>query len=132
MQKVENLILQSKTTIVDAVTRKVSSGFKLIGLVLGVMIRIDSHKSGRQLEEKVTNVHEIVTVLLGNVTKVHEIVTVLSGNVINMHSSIGENFHNKLCYFIFNTLDARPAMDITTRASLTFFFSSSNSTRYSP
>ena len=77
------------------------------------------------MEEKVTNVHEIVTVLLGNVHEtvtvlsgnVHETMTMLLGNVINMHSSIGENFHSKLCYFISNTYDARPAVDTTTRAS---------------
>nr|POE89168.1 hypothetical protein CFP56_71368 [Quercus suber] len=71
MQKAENLILQSKTVVVDSAMRELSSGFKPIGLVLGAVIRIDSHKSGQRLEEKVTNVHEIVTVLSGNVTNVH-------------------------------------------------------------
>ena len=42
------------------------------------------------MEEKVTNVHEIATVLSGNV---HDIVTVLLGNVTNVtnvHSSLGD------------------------------------------
>nr|POE68449.1 hypothetical protein CFP56_20757 [Quercus suber] len=90
MQKAENLILQSKTAIVDFVKHELSSGFKPIGLVLEPVIGIDSHMSGRRLEEKVTNVHEIVTMLLGNVTNVHEIVTVLSGNVTNVHSNLGD------------------------------------------
>nr|POE68448.1 hypothetical protein CFP56_20756 [Quercus suber] len=88
MQKAENLILQSKTAIVDFAKHELSSGFKPIGLVFGAMIEIDSHKSGRRLEEKVTDVHEIVTVLSSNVTNVHEIVIVLSSNVTNVHSSL--------------------------------------------
>ena len=66
------------------------------------------------------NVHAIVTMLSGNVTNVHETVTVLSSNVINMHSSLGENFHSKLFYFISNTLDVRLAVDVTTCASLNY------------
>ena len=90
MQKTENLILQSKTAVVDSAKRELSSGLKPIGLVFGAVIWIDSHRSSRRLEEKVTNVHEIVTVLSGNVTNVHEIVTMLSGNVTNVHSSLGD------------------------------------------
>ena len=47
MQKAENLILQSKIAVVDSAKRELFSGFKPIGLVLGVVIGIDSHKSGR-------------------------------------------------------------------------------------
>ena len=48
------------------------------------------HEIVTVLSSNVTNVHEIVTVLSGNVTNVHEIVTVLSGNVTNVHSSLGD------------------------------------------
>nr|POE89167.1 hypothetical protein CFP56_71367 [Quercus suber] len=60
-----------KIAVVDFAKCGLSSGFKPIGLVLGAVIGIDSHRSGRRLEENVTNVHEIVTVLSGNVTNVH-------------------------------------------------------------
>ena len=52
MQKAENLILQSKIAVVDSAKHELFSGFKPIGLVLGVVIGIDSHKSGRRLEER--------------------------------------------------------------------------------
>ncbi|KAK9990347.1 hypothetical protein SO802_025332 [Lithocarpus litseifolius] len=70
-KKVDNLIFQSKATVIDAAKRELSSGFKPIGLVFGGLVGIDSHMSGQRLEKKVTDMHGIVTRLSDNVTYVH-------------------------------------------------------------
>lgn len=67
MWKAKDLLLHSKTTVVGATKCELSIGFRPPSLVIGAVIVIDSHRSGQRLEEKMSNVDGVVTVLSNDV-----------------------------------------------------------------
>lgn len=67
MWKAKDLLLRSMTTVVGVAKRELSTGFRPLNLVVGAMIVIDSNQSGQRMEEKMSNVDGVVTVLSNDV-----------------------------------------------------------------